>query len=509
MGIWNSMQYGAGTGFLVRTNGNAISDEERSRIIVRRTQRTQQQQNLSMMNLQYTLLALFMAALCATTSLGAVIAPDAATGNGTGDHYCGTYMCFYITLDSNKQTATVTMVSSSEIGWIGLGFGETMVGPELNIMWLSPDDAGVVISRRKASTHALPHPLSNQTALTVLSPKGNANIPRAITINHGKNPYVKNNQLTISYTRPQVLPESTLSTSTTKFVWAYGAVSPNSTRCEAPFTKHYATGSFTLDLTKQLGNSTGNGTVPTATVTTPPTGTGTNPNSSSVTGTNIPDFDPPPAGLTNTDYMIIAHAVIMFCAWGVLIPLAIFVARFGRKMEKWVRKHWIIQVVAVVLTIIGVIIGFILTSPDPPTETHHILGIAIFIAVLFQFFLGWYIHYLHDKERTRSPPRTRRPTRNYMHIFFGTTLLILGYIQMPLGMTLYQLSSGWFYAYYIWLAIQVIIFLLLTWRQVKERRREKDQAEEELAGNADSLSSGSRSPVQQPEMAYNPDHTRA
>lgn len=186
-----------------------------------------------------------------------------------------------------------------------------MTGYELNVMWINPNNTGVVLSRRKAITETLPAALPNQTAITLIKPAGSS----------AGNPFVSNNQLSFSYTRSQVLPESTLNTASTSFVWAYGAMKPATDSPTGVFNQHIATGSFTLNLAKPLtsptvkgtGTATGTGVAASSTATV--NGTGDN-------STGLPDFSPPPTGLTDMDYMTIAHGFIMFIAWGILVPVA-------------------------------------------------------------------------------------------------------------------------------------------------------------------------------------------
>ncbi|RUS21639.1 hypothetical protein BC937DRAFT_92024, partial [Endogone sp. FLAS-F59071] len=193
--------------------------------------------------------------------------------------------------------------------WIGIGFGPKMTGEELNVMWINPNNTSIVLSRRKAIAETLPAALPNQTAITLIKPAGSS----------AGNPFVSNNQLSFSYSRPQVLPESTLNTASTQFVWAYGSVKPATDSPTGVFNQHIATGTFTLNLAKPI-------TSPTTTGTTTGTGAAASSiatvNGTSNNSTDLPDFSPPPTGLTDMDYMTIAHGIIMFIAWGILVPVA-------------------------------------------------------------------------------------------------------------------------------------------------------------------------------------------
>ncbi|RUS27990.1 hypothetical protein BC938DRAFT_482485 [Jimgerdemannia flammicorona] len=224
-----------------------------------------------MTNMRSMIWVLLLVALAATRSSAAL----------TGDYYCSPFSCFYFTLDSVKQTVTISVASTVSIGWIGLGFGKAMIGPELNVIWIKNDNKSVMISRRKATNFQIPKALANQTGLII-----------------GKTT-ISNNQLAFSFTRPQVLPDSTVNTATKQFLWSYALNKPATDTIDTTFDRHDAKGEFSLDLTKPLA---------TATATSTPT--------------SIPNFGPPPTGLTVTDYMTIAHGIIMFVALGALVPSA-------------------------------------------------------------------------------------------------------------------------------------------------------------------------------------------
>lgn len=51
---------------------------------------------------------------------------------------------------------------------------------------------------------------------------------------------------------------------------------------------------------------------------------------------------------------------------------SVFLARFGRKIDSWVKKHWIIQLTAMLLTVVGFALGFTVSAPDHAQSPHQV-----------------------------------------------------------------------------------------------------------------------------------------
>ena len=98
--------------------------------------------------------------------------------------------------------------------------------------------------------------------------------------------------------------------------------------------------------------------------------------------------------ITNTQLW---HARLMFIAWAVCAPLAVFVARFFKVLpgqdwpnrldsQFWWRSHWIGQSLVLLLTVVASALVYFTT--DSELSWHGRLGYAVLCLVLFQGLLG-------------------------------------------------------------------------------------------------------------------------
>jgi hypothetical protein len=80
----------------------------------------------------------------------------------------------------------------------------------------------------------------------------------------------------------------------------------------------------------------------------------------------------------------------MFIAWGVFLPLGIFIARFtktmkpGAKVPVWFQYHRVIQTVGLCVAIIGFIMALTMVDGDHFMRPHQRLGLAVMIMGLLQ-----------------------------------------------------------------------------------------------------------------------------
>jgi hypothetical protein len=113
------------------------------------------------------------------------------------------------------------------------------------------------------------------------------------------------------------------------------------------------------------------------------------------------------AELARYDKLVIAHASLMFAAWLVIIPGAIFIARFGRNLlpTTWFKLHVGIQVfLSTPVILAGSSLSFVaarskLKFDDP----HQIVGFVLFLGFFVQLAIGAIHHHLYDKNRTHIP----------------------------------------------------------------------------------------------------------
>jgi hypothetical protein len=126
-------------------------------------------------------------------------------------------------------------------------------------------------------------------------------------------------------------------------------------------------------------------------------------------GSSVPSV-PITSSMSEFDRFIVAHGVLMFFVWGIVVPTGIFIARFARNIipKKWFKFHWTIQqFIASPLALLGLIMSFAAGVRYNPANTHHFLGIVIFGGFVFQLSLGWIHHKLFDPSRKYFPWWTR------------------------------------------------------------------------------------------------------
>jgi len=174
--------------------------------------------------------------------------------------------------------------------------------------------------------------------------------------------------------------------------------------------------------------------------------------------------------LARYDKLVIAHASLMFAAWLVIIPCAIFIVRFGRNLfpTTWFKLHVGIQVsLSTPVILIGSSLSFVaagskLKFDDP----HQIVGFTLFLGFFVQLAIGAIHHHLYDKNRTHTPWWTQ------LHWWFGRALVVLATFQIPLGLKLYGAKMSYFYIYYVYLFILLIAFSFSSFRLWGKSRRQ-------------------------------------
>jgi hypothetical protein len=82
------------------------------------------------------------------------------------------------------------------------------------------------------------------------------------------------------------------------------------------------------------------------------------------------------------------HVTCMYLSMGVFIPVGVLIPmsfrEFFNENEKWIRLHRIFQSVGILLLLIGCISAFTGTLTPHLNESHHILGLAVFVLALLQ-----------------------------------------------------------------------------------------------------------------------------
>ncbi|KAJ3406737.1 hypothetical protein HDU80_010566 [Chytriomyces hyalinus] len=292
----------------------------------------------------------------------------------------------------DEVAATVTFVAYSSLtGWIGFGTGQVMAGSRMFIGWNNGKQA--VISQRTTSEYNLPIPVNASIFAAVPLPAG-INLPSSIKISFALSVPISSG---IAST-----------TSPSDFMFAGSNSTPGTPSVpSSSFRKHEFRGQFNVDVSK-LGQSSGEG-----------------------------------AGSTPVVDLVLQHGIFMFLGWCVLPPIAIFVARYlkFRLGHVWYLTHTGIMLFGVSACIATalVCVEVNLAPGKTPfiTTPHGILGATLCFAIYpMQVVFGFMSNALFNAERECVPWWDR------MHWWVGRVAVVLAVVNVQLGLTLFEASSG-------------------------------------------------------------------
>ncbi|KAK8235510.1 hypothetical protein HDK90DRAFT_414141 [Phyllosticta capitalensis] len=161
--------------------------------------------------------------------------------------------------------------------------------------------------------------------------------------------------------------------------------------------------------------------------------------------------------------LVTGHAVVAAITFLGVVPAAIFFARFYHRNPRLaLRLHIWLQILTVLLTTVVFTLGwFAVGSARSLTNPHHGIGLAIYMLVLVQAIGGALIH---RSEKGRE--RLKIPLKLMMHQWMGRAIALLGFVQVPLGLTLYGSPAYLFILYALWGAFLLLLYFILTYRNL-------------------------------------------
>jgi hypothetical protein len=123
--------------------------------------------------------------------------------------------------------------------------------------------------------------------------------------------------------------------------------------------------------------------------------------------------------------LILLHAICLGGSFVILLPLGVTLLRFFNSF----RFHWMLQVIATGICIIGLALAVALSVLDVEyssfTAVHQIVGILVVFVLVLQLVLG-YIHHTNFK---RVGGRT---WASYAHVWTGRTVIVVGMVDTVL-----------------------------------------------------------------------------
>ncbi|KAJ3157576.1 hypothetical protein HDU86_003228 [Geranomyces michiganensis] len=136
----------------------------------------------------------------------------------------------------------------------------------------------------------------------------------------------------------------------------------------------------------------------------------------------------------------VIHGVLMSIAWLVLAPVAILIARFGKKALGvwWFRLHFLLLSLCAALTYAAFAVVYRVVADNGERHysyaangIHVILGLMVVILTAPQIFLGILI------DKLWTPSRKSVPWWDRLHWWCGRITFLLAEINIPFGIALF------------------------------------------------------------------------
>jgi hypothetical protein len=172
----------------------------------------------------------------------------------------------------------------------------------------------------------------------------------------------------------------------------------------------------------------------------------------------------------------LAHGILAFSAWGVLVPLAVNSALFRDLLPKgplWFNLHRAFNTAAFALFVALFSIAVSYTMKEGMghfSNDHQMLGLAMFILTTFQVMGGVFRPHLPETGLVGKKTNVRKGWEGG-HRLFGAALLACGFWQMSDGIKLfskkYSVSESneakvWI-AYWVWIGVVSATIVLGIW----------------------------------------------
>lgn len=160
--------------------------------------------------------------------------------------------------------------------------------------------------------------------------------------------------------------------------------------------------------------------------------------------------------------LIMAHGSLMVITFLLLVPMGIFWAHFGRKLVSgWVNGHMSgMLLIAIFPFLTAFLCAYFAVTPDNFQSDHTKIGLTIFLLIWIQIFLGLINHTIHLYRIKKNIIPQIRPWHNYIHLWLGQIVAILGICNIPIGLKLYGAPTIFYILYAVWIFILICTFIV-------------------------------------------------
>lgn len=91
--------------------------------------------------------------------------------------------------------------------------------------------------------------------------------------------------------------------------------------------------------------------------------------------------------------LVLGHGVLAAITFLFIVPTAILVPAYYHRNPRFaLRVHIGLQVLTVILTTVIFVLGYFAVGPQRSlTNPHHVIGLIIYVLILFQAIFGWLV----------------------------------------------------------------------------------------------------------------------
>ncbi|KNC77941.1 hypothetical protein SARC_09615 [Sphaeroforma arctica JP610] len=328
----------------------------------------------------------------------------ASAGNGLS-------VTFAWTLDSNAGTLNVQAVSESSVGWLGIGFGETVgeMVPANAVVGQMSDQSVVSYALLAQSQNGVQPTTSNEVVAD-----GSASIASADSSNAGATGTI------ITFSVPVSFVPGLEDGGETYIIWARGSgdIAQHSPKDQ---------GSYTINLSTCVGQVTSGG------------------------------FD---------TALLHSHGIMMALAWMLFVPLAISASALRpaytqvlgpNKSMWWFHSHRLFNTLAILLATAAFVVAFWLSTEDF-VNTHQKLGLAVMIIMWLQPLNAFIRPHIRANGEKRS---TLRILWEVLHRALGYGAVSMAIVNVYLGLD-EAFADDWLYiAFGVYVGVFVATFLAM------------------------------------------------
>ena len=167
--------------------------------------------------------------------------------------------------------------------------------------------------------------------------------------------------------------------------------------------------------------------------------------------------------------LIMLHGVFMVVGWGILLQMGAFIARYFRKHDPmWFHLHRVCQISGLLFAIGGFICAVMSVGFDHFKFAHGGLGLVIMILGILQPLNA----VIRPHKKPGEPIATKRKIWEFIHLNSGRLALLLAVVEIPLGLLQAQAFIGQHIAYYVYVGIFLVVYVVMEIRLQLKKQNE-------------------------------------